>query len=117
MQPLDDPSLFSSKKSLIQELEAIVSRGAAEADRPWMSRSILCQRFEASHGLELEELVKRRGYAKDLKGLLLSSGQFAIYNSPRPEEFYTALFRIVLPAIPKAKQISPKPRLNPRRRT
>ncbi len=100
------PASSLSLHLLLKELENLVAFESGRNGTPWISMARLTEIFQEKHGSSPEEVAINQGYSDSLKSLIKSSGNFSIYSTPIPQEFYVALFKTVVPNY-KQIQISP----------
>lgn len=108
-QSSQSPALSLSLKNLLQELENIIELESQRNKNPWSSAAKLNELFYKKYGVDPEDVVKAQGYAKDLRSLLKSSGRFSIYSTQITQEFYVALFNVVVPKVQQSQKYAKHP--------
>lgn len=103
-QSNQSPALSLSLKNLLQELENIIELESQRNNNPWSSAAKLSELFNEKYRVAPEDVAKAQGYAKDLRSLLKSSGRFSIYSTQIPQEFYVALFNVVVPQLQQSQK-------------
>jgi hypothetical protein len=91
-----DPFSFSSLQ-LLEELEYFIVIESGKNGNPWIHVTKLTEGFYKKYGVSLEEVAKIQGYSDGLRSIFTSSGRFSIYGTQIPQEFYVALFQVVVP--------------------
>ncbi|NER20268.1 MAG: hypothetical protein F6J96_05965 [Symploca sp. SIO1C2] len=111
MELHQDPSSFSSRQELLEELENLISIESSRNGNPWISVAKLSELFCEKYRVSLEEVAKVQGYNYSLMSLFTSSRRFSIYGTQMPQDFYVALLQAVVPSYDQAQTSSSKYRI------
>ena len=106
--PNQNLSGLFKESQLLAALEHLIVAEFERSGSPWVSSHRLGELFSKTHGLELEGLVERCGYGKDLRSFLANSRRFSIYGGPRPHAYHIAMLRVIVPGSLSSGKPAPK---------
>jgi hypothetical protein len=107
---------LASVRDFLTAVEEIVASESARTGNRWLPVYRLNIRFAERYGLSASAMAQQQSLTSSFYDLLATSGQFSLYRTPNPEEFYIAILIQTRKDKPRLKgKVSSKKR-NPSKR-